>query len=603
MPFIQLNQESFEGTLSELDSLITAVNGNDVESVKEILQTNPEKQHEYVLELCRLAEEYIESERTVVANNTINVLVNIHDAVEDPSREGITKLLDKFMTGSEILSNLMMFDVDILFPITLSLNSDVGETIHRRYAQNMSAPNYAPMIIKKFIDNIASISDSVCQDVDENLGKLGGLNHVEQFYYVLERLMESSTAAEKFAKKSTLREVISLIHPSTEDRWMSAYMKLKHLAGEDNKLAFVEKMLSAIKTEEGQNMPPDSETVCRKLMEMTADDFAGGAAKYTYDSLKKPALDYADTGGRALVSAIILKAYTKLDHPDREEFATEILSSLIAQISPEQISPIVKIVRDENVPILEFAPVADAVFSLLRDNPSRESVDLLYAGTSEDKWEDLEDRIINIHSEDVSRVSILSSAFDLSASAPVELRARIFRRILQSCEQFDHDAKLSIYQNLAKNLDGLGKTPIDALADGLLQELRPDDNVQVDACLELISGCFGKTTEAKQMEVISNLLTKVQEYMQSKPNFAIAVIRFLISKNKDMVRDGRGQFVDFAVKTLESEDNVPVLTEILDQFDSIEFGDRREYAYELVAKLCESSNEDVKSKAQEIING
>jgi len=599
LPFIQLGQESFESALSELESMIVKVNLNDVESVKEILRRDPGKQHEYVLELCRLTERYMEDDRIMVANNSINVLVNIYDTVEDHSRKEIIKLINTFMRGTDVLSNLMMFDIDILFPITLSLDSDVKEKIHGRYAKNLSMPNYTIKIIKKFIDNPMLISYSVCQISDENLQLLVQSNK-ELFYDAVELLADNDTVARKFIREHTLRAMINHISQGTRDRWMGMYLKLRHLANEKNQRAFAEKMLSTIKTNNGQNMPPEHRKIYETFQDLTSSDFMGSAAKYTYDSLKKPAEHYADVAEKAMIAEIILKTYATLDHSDMEEFATGIFAPIIIQIAPQQLSRIAGVIRDESVQILEFAPVADAVFSLLQSNPSPESIALMYAGTPENKWEDFEDRIIQMHNADLTKVQTLSSAFDLSNRAPKKLRAKIFGQILQSCRQFGHGDKLSIYQDLMARLDGLDRPSIGTLADELLSELKPDDGVQIDTCIGLISRCFDETTNTKQSEIIFRILTKLKESPPSKTDFVTYTMRFLISKNTDMFPEEKEHFANFAIDTLENANNVPTVIEILNQFNHIEFGDKKYHAYELAGKLCKSLDNGIRSRAQEI---
>ena len=603
LPFIQLDQELFESTLPELENMTASVNRNDVESVKEILRKYPGKQYQYVQKLCRLTEQYIEYDRTMVASNVLNVLISTYNTMENRSKEEIVKLLNTFMGGGEVLNSLMMFDIDILFSITFLLVSDTKEAVHSKYAKNLSMPNYAIPIIKKFRDNPTSISDSVCQTSDKNLRLLGQSNK-ELFHDAVTLLAENDMTAAKFVKEHTLNEIIGNVHPSTSDKWMKMYMMLKHLANKNNKQTFVKNVLSPIKTDKGKNMPPDHMKIYEVFRDFASGDFAGSAAKYTYDSLKEPAMHYADAAERATPVEIILKTYAGLDYSDREEFATDIFAPLITKIAPQQISSIVEIIRNENIQILNFDSVADVVFSMLQSNPTHELITLMYVGIPNNKWADYEDRIIQIHIADANRVKIFSSAFNLSDRAPRELRTKIFEHILQSCKQLEHDKKLSIYQDLVGAIDVLDKPSINTLTDELLSELKPNDDVQIDSCLELINGCFDKTTKTKQREGISSLLTKLKECPPSKTNLMIGILRFLISKTKDMVQDEKDRLAGFAIETLANADSPTVaIMEILGQFNGIEFGKKRKSAYDLVGKLCESPNVDIKSKAQEIRKG
>lgn len=508
LPFIQLSQEPFESSLPELDGLIAGVNRNDAESVKEIMNKDPKKQHEYVLEMCRLTEEYSQYGRTQVATNSLNVLLNIHDTIDKRSRKEIVKLFDKSMTGNDVLDNLMVFDIDTLLSLAALLNPGTREKIHAKYAQNMSVPNRAIMILQRLIANATSISDPVCHASDRSLKSLAK-NHKELFYEAT-ALLAQSDAAEKFVGENTLREIINFIQVGTTDRWTDRYLELKHLANENNKIAFVEKLLPAVEAAEGQQLEAIHSNTYETLRTLTSDDFSSGAALYTYNVFKNMIRHNEDDRMKALAVDVVLRTYAKLDRQAREEFGTEIFAPLIAKSDQQILAPIAETVREENARLLEFESVADSLFSVLQTNPSRESADLVYAGIPEDQWWDFEDRLLLAHDIDDAGVAALSSAFDLSASAPRKLRARIFGRILESSGQFSPSSKLDIYQNLGRALDGLVASSIGKFVDRLLSELGSTDS-DLDAYLELIGGCFEKSTKTKQRGIFSTLLSTCKQ--------------------------------------------------------------------------------------------
>lgn len=596
LPFIQLNQESFEGSLPGLDRLIVGVSRNNVQFIKQTVQKEPEKQHEYVLELCRLAEEYVRDERTMVASNALNVLLNIHDIVEQKSQEKIRKTFDEFMTG-DVLDNLMMFDIDILFPIASLLNSDTREKIHLKYAHNLSDSSYALPIIRKVARAAPLISSTVGESVDRNLKLLGQIAQ-EPFYDAVELLAQSRSPA-IFIKENILGVIIDAVEPGMGDKWTEMYLKLKHLASEGNKKAFAEKMLSAITTDDGDAMQTIHRKIYETLKETTSRDFTADAAKYAYDALKVHAMHYRDVGERTLVAGIVLRAYPKLDPADREEFATEVFDPLIKQSGPQNLAPLAEAVRKEGVRILEFGPAADAVFSLLRNAPSRESVDLMYAGVPEGKWTDMEEKIVRVHGTDFAKAKVFASAFELSVRAPEDLRAKVLGRLAQSCQSFSFVQQLSIYQTLSEALRSESGLMV-AFANGLSFELGLHDRAEIDAYLELAKKCFGKTEETKQRKIFSTLFDKLQQY--PVPKIDSSVLKFLMSNNKSMDRREKTRLGKVAIKILGANNN-SLIAEILDEFGNLDLGDNQETAYELVRKLCESHDQDIRGKALEIVEG
>ena len=595
LPFMQLGQESFEASLSKLDRLIVAVNQND-ESVKEIMREDPERQHEYVLKLCSLAEEYVKDGRGVVAGNAISVLADLYDAVNDESRKKITRLFDELMANSDMLDNLVMFDVDTLFSITPSLDPDTRERIYLKYAESLSEPDSRFFILKKLIDKTPLLTPLVCDDMDRNLSSWAQKD-LELFYDMTTLLMESD-APEKFIKNNILKGIIESAQ-SGKDKWTERYLELKHLADAGTKRAFVEKVLSAVRTEEGDTMPPDHRKTYETLSKMSLGDFTADTAKHAYDVLKGPARHYADAGDKALAAGIILKIYAKLDPADREEFAAEVFAPLIGQSGPQNIAPLAEVVREEGVRILELEAAADAVFSLLRNAPSHESVDLMYAGVPEGKWADIEEEIVRVHGTDFTKVEVFASAFELSARAPEELREKALGRMAQSCQSFSWVQQLSIHRKLSEKL-GSESGLIGAFADGLSFGLGSNDRAEIDAYLELAGECLGKAAETKRREIFSALFDKLQQYPPPKKDRSM--LKFLMSKNKSMDQGEKGQLEGVVIKILRTN-NSSLIGEILDEFSNLDLGNNKEPAYELVRKLCESHDQDIKSKALKIVEG
>lgn len=411
-------------------------------------------------------------------------------------------------------------------------------------------------------------------------------------------LLMKSDAPEKFIKNNILKGIIESAQ-SGKDKWTERYLELKHLADVGTMRAFVEKALSAVKTQEGAKMPPDHRKTYETLKKMSLGDFTAETAKHAYDVLKGPARHYADVGDKALAAGIILRIYAKLDLADREEFAADVFAPLIMQSGQQNLAPLAEVVRKEGVRIIEFGPAADAVFSLLRNAPSRESVDLMYAGVPENKWADMEEKIVRIHDADFAKVEVLASAFELSASAPEELRAKALGRMAQSCQRLSWVQQLSIHRELSEKL-GSESGLMGAFANGLSFGLGSNYRAEIDAYLKLAGKCLGKVAETKRREIFSALFDKIRQYPTQKTD--PGMLKFLMSNNKSMDQGEKSQLGKVAVKILGANNN-SLIMEVLDEFSNLDLGNNQEPAYELVRKLCESHDQDIRSKALEIVEG
>lgn len=592
--FMQLTQESFEAPLPKLEKLIVAVNQNDTESVIEIIQEDLEKQHGYVLKLCGLAEEYVENGRNMVASNALSMLVSIHGIVDEKSGEKIIKLLNKFMDGNDVLDNLVMFDVDSMFSIMHSLDFYTREGICLEYAKTLSVPDDRFLILKKLVGQASLISSLVCDSIDSNLGSWAQ-NDQDLFYDATTLLMESS-APEKFIKENILKEIIGATR-SGKDRWAERYLELKHLASENSKLTFVKKMLATVEIEVEGKMQSIHRQTYETLGKLSLDDFTSDTAKYAYNTLKHPASRYADVSDKVLVTEIIVKIYTKLDLLDKQEFATDIFAPLIRQSNPQNLGSITKAIREENVEILEFESAAEGVFSLLQNAPSRESIELMYAGMPEGKWQDMEEKIIKVHDTDGAKVAIFASAFELSARAPKETRTKVLVQMAKSCKNSSYANKLLIYQKLSETLE-FDSGLMGAFANNLSFEPRLNDHKEIHACLELAEKCFEQSTETKRRGIFSTLFAKLRERPLEKMD--LRTLNFLISENKSMDHDEKGKFGKIVIKILRTNNN-PLIVKILGEFDNMDLGASHDLAYEIVCELSESADANIRNRAYDIM--
>ena len=597
--FIQLNQESFESSLSELNNLILKVNQNDVKAVKRILKNNFNERHGYVLELCQLTDQYINDKRNLVANNSINMLINVYDMVNDQSKKEIIDIFNRFISAQEILIDLMNFDINILFPITSLLEPNSKEAVQSRYAELLGLPENYPIVLEGFIQNADMINESIYQKIDENLSVLG-LRNKELLYTILISLQDKQLE-KKFIREHVLGKMIEWVDPLARDKWMELYLKLRHLASEHNQQRFVKKMLDKIQPGNENVMPPVHEKIFQIFREMTADDFSQSAAKITYDSLKELVLQYSETNQKTIVFATILKTYTNLNHIDKEDFATNYFAPWAMQLNASELSSVLKIVKSEETQILEFDAVIDSIFSRLKQEVlSADLVTRVYACIPKTKWDYLEDKLIQLH-KNTNTVEILSDAFRTPGSMPEKLKTKIFEQLLKSSKQLGPDQKYTIYSNLIESLENLNSAACDSFADELMYEIQSEDN-QFNQNCEFLKKCFKKTTKNKKIELVKTLSSRMENLVSSNFDRGVILLKCLMSINKDMPSKERKEFVDSMIQKMADSYPEPIIMAVLNLFHEIDFGDKKDLAYSCVDKLQNSSNDSVKIKAQKIMN-
>ena len=158
---------------------------------------------------------------------------------------------------------------------------------------------------------------------------------------------------------------------------------------------------------------------------------------------------------------------------------------------------------------------------------------------------------------------------------------------------------MSIHRKLSEKL-GSESGLMGAFANGLSFELGLHDRAEIDAYLKLAEKCFGKAGETKRRKIFSTLFDKLQQY--PVPKIDLSMLKFLMLNNESMDLDEKGQLGNVVIKILKANNN-SLIAEILDEFGNLDLGKNSARAYELVVKLCESHDQDIKSKALEIVEG
>ena len=313
LPFIQLNQESFESSLPESETFILKVNQNDYDYVIKILnQTEKDQQHNYILEIKKLCEEYIKNKRIQAASNSIGILLKTYDIVTEKSQQQIVKFLSTYMPREEILDKVLDLDMDLLFPVILLMDSEPKDTLLRLYAKTINTHNnISVLIVRKFVEFINEIPTSISKEVDHNLQLLGQQNE-EIFLDCLDIIKINENATRKFVQEKSIDALINRIRPNQKDRGMNLYLELKYVVNEENQFNFVDRILSSIDQETTKTINSDYVEIFEILKKFTASDFSEKASKELYLSVKHLIPQYTNINQKNTVLEIILKIYPNL---------------------------------------------------------------------------------------------------------------------------------------------------------------------------------------------------------------------------------------------------------------------------------------------------
>jgi len=527
LPFIQLHQESYESTISDLEKLILKVKQNDYDYVVQILsETKKEEQYHYILEITKLCAQYIRDKRIQVAFNSIDILIKIYDIVSEESQKQIVKSLSIYMPRKEILDNASRFDATLLFPLILLMEQKQKEILLKRYADAINMyNNMSTLLVQKFIEHIDDIPESISKEVDYNLRLLGQQNS-NVFLNCLDILKTDQKATKKFVQEGSIGVLIDRIDPPKKDRVMDLYLDLKHVANEENQSNFVKRMLGSNTIDTGNAMNPTATGVFQILKGFISSDFSGLVAKELYMSIKHLITQYADIGQKNIILEIILKAYPNLSKEVQNEFVTKVFVPYITQ-QPPHLSTILEIARKEEIQILEYDVAIDNIFSLLQNTPISEySMNFVILCTPKEKWDKVGEKLVQlIKSMDLGKLQVFSTSYHNHFSKiPQEFRTKIVEQILSSSRQFNADQNQPVYSNLSTSLEDVSENIVDQFIDMFTNSIKQNEMRPFQFGMTYLQNCFNHASRDKQRDLFKIILKRFEDCLS--PNLNLSTLAF-----------------------------------------------------------------------------
>lgn len=604
LPFIQLDQESFESSISESETLILKVNQNDYNYVIEILsKATQEEQHDYILKITNLCKQYIKDKRIQVAYNSIDILLKIYDMIPDKSKEIIIKFLSIYMNIKEMLDHILRFDTNLLFPLVVIMKKHTKEILLQKYADaiNPYNNNMSVSLIHKFIEHIDYIPTSISKNVDYNLHLLGQQNN-EIFFDCLDILKINETVTRKFVQEKSMDELINRIQPAVQDRIIKLYLELKHVANEKNQINFVKKITSSIKNEKTNSMTPSSVTIFNMLKEFTRVDFTGLAAQELYMSIKHLITQYANPSQKNIVFEILLKIYLNLPKETQKEFVAELLVPHISQQLPQNLPLILEITRREKIQILEHDKVINIIFARFQKTSFSElSMNFVLVYTPNKKWDIVSEKLIQlIKSLDIERLQIVASSYNTNFSKiPKKIRSQIVEQVILTSQQFNPNQNHTIYTILSVSLEGVSKEIVEQIVDVFLNLITVNDPNQFKFSMTYLQNSFVYTSPDKKNQIIELVLKRFQNTISSNQNIGTTAFDFLVNFNDEMTFEYKNIFYNLIIHEIST--GTSFIPHILDSFEKIKFGTKKELVYSALENLQNSPNDNIRNKIKELM--
>ncbi|MCJ8306426.1 MAG: hypothetical protein HRU07_05185 [Nitrosopumilus sp.] len=604
LPFIELHQESYESTISDIEKLILKVKQNDYDYVVQILsETKPEQQYHYILEITKLCAQYIRDKRIQVAFNSIDILTKIYDIVSEKSQKQIIKSLSTYMPRKEILDNAYKFDMNLLFPLILLMEQKQKEVLLQRYAEAIN--NYNNMsisLIQKFIECIDNIPETICVEVDYNLQLLGQQNH-EIFLNCLDVLKINEKAAKKFVKEKALNALIDQTQSDKKDRVMNLYFELKHLANENNQTEFIKRISNPLKADKAPAMAAPSENIFNILRELNHNDFSQESADLLYSSIKRLSQQYADPTHKNIVVEMLLKPYLHYSQEIQTDFINQVFLPHITQQPPQNLPSVLEYARKEDAQILEYDTVIDNIFPILQNNPSESSIDFVLLCTPKEKWSKVSDKLLQlVKLNDLGKLQVFSSSYkNHFLKIPLEFRTKILEQLLSSSRQFNADQNLSVYTNLSITFEEIPENITDKFIDMFIPSIKSSEITPFQQGMTYLTNCFMYTSPDMMRDIFRLILLRFKDSLSPNLNLRTLAFNFLLQHNDQMNSEEEKSFIDLILEVLSDGKDIQHTLAILNSLEKIKLGNKKDQIYSLISDLGDSPNNDVKNKVKKIM--
>ncbi|MGH9921296.1 MAG: KAP family P-loop NTPase fold protein, partial [Nitrososphaerales archaeon] len=360
-PFLKLNQESFESTISDLGAFKLKVSQGEVDSVRiELEKLEQTDREHYVKEVLRLIDDYIRNGRFQFAFNSMNVLLEVYQHIPESLRGEVLSQFSIHMMNPQIKESLHAYNTSKLFPLVLQMQMPNRDALLKQYCKALVRNDLLDeTVFHEFVRHNNTLSNSIIGEFNSKLGYLVRRNN-PQSVNAIKILMTDNEVANKLVKPELVDSLIQRIDSNTNQEnkeRVEMYLQLKGLASTANKLTFVKKILTIAELNKGNTIDNNLQFAIDILNKLDKDDLPLDVSITLYDSMKTFVPQMSDENHKAKVIQVLLRGFSTLDEPQKKEFAEQHLAPLIASLGSGFLSLTATAALNANARILDYEPL------------------------------------------------------------------------------------------------------------------------------------------------------------------------------------------------------------------------------------------------------
>lgn len=608
MPFLRLNQESFESVIPELETLTHKVSQNDVPYVRSALEKlEPAKRHDIIREIIKLSDDYIRHRRFQFAFNSMNVLLEVFDEIPDELKDDVISKFSAYMRTKEIRESLYRCDVSKLFPLVLKMEPDSRDELLKEYCRILSAhDDLSEKVLPYFVDNSSEMSIDVIRSFDYNL-KMLGQGRPEKLIKLVQIIAANEEAKSRLVKEQTIEELIQRITPDAskenKDR-IDLYFKFKNTASPNNKIKFAEKMITTIEQNKTNALEANSQYALDVLGKLEKEDLPKDVSDLLYNRIKKFITQFTDENQKKSVMKSLLLAFPNMSENNRKQFVEQHLSASISSLSPNFLSGICEIAKESNVGILGYDVVLDNIIAKLGQGPMNENVvSFLIEKSPEDKKGKVGSFIVTtIKGNNPTLFQPVAVSFGKNHAAfSNDLCENICRSCLDIGKTGEWSQRTPLFDAVALSLEKCSEEIQNEFADLMMTWLKSGDANQRSQGLTILSKGYTKLSEKKQSFVISQTLLKLETLFTQNDSSVNQLLGFLTTNIENLKDSESEKLIDVLLGVIAT--GQPQMQNVtLNTLPKIKLGSKSDEVLQSVLGLAKTAKDQgVKNTCKETL--
>ncbi len=555
LPFIQLNQESFESTIPQLENFILNVSQNKSDSVKSSLkQLESDQQNNYINEIIKLVHQYIQNRRFQFAFNSLNVLLEVFVLIPLESQNKVVVLFSKFMRTKEIRETLHNFDVDKLFPLVLQMEYGSKEDLLKEYCKMIYRfDKETQKILKNFVNAKSDLSQAVLAEFDLNM-QYSGQHSEEKFVKSLEFLLNCEDAYPVLIGQKTINELIQRIDiPSADKTKLNLYRKLKHLASDSNKYDFTRKVLSQLISDKTNALTGNAENALILLKQLDKTDFPTVVSDLVFENVANKITQYDTPDHKISIIELIFKIFSTLSDEKKVVFIIQYLSQSISSFSPPHISRLLNSTKSEKAEILAYDVILDNILERMNQGQiAEEVVDFLFVCSPVDKHEKISNSLIKFITKGTSAFPqiISSSLRNYFALLSEDPKNKLIKALIENGKMRSWNDTYPVFDNITNPLTKCPSQLSDELSDILIDWIRSGDQNQNNYGMSLLLKIFNNLSESNQRSVIREVFSRLETLLAQNNELVRSCFNFIKQVSSNITNQELDRLIDLIIKAM-----------------------------------------------------